>query len=455
MIHREALSQSKVLILGYGLTGQASAAFLLDQGAQVSLSDSKPIDQDQALNLLKDKGLRLITGDQSPEILEEGFDFILKNPGIPYQVPIIQAALDKKIPIFTDIELASWYSQAPILAVTGSNGKTTTTALIHQIMEGKSVLGGNIGIPSLSVVDKATSDQALLLETSSFQLAGTQEFKPHIAVITNIYPTHLDYHGDMEGYIEAKLKIAENLDSSSYLVYNYDQEALLQRVSCLPGKQVPFARKQVDSWVKDHGSYIEDGVIYFQGQKVMEVSKVAIPGQHNLENVLAAVAVAMLEGISPQEISDRVAAYHGMPHRIQRIASVRGCDFYNDSKATNITATVTALKAFDRPLVYIGGGLDRGNNFDDLVPYLRGIKVAHLYGQTKHKMAKAFEMAGIDYQIHEDLQEATQAAYKEMQSGQVMLFSPACASWDQFPNYEIRGDNFVKEIQTLIQKDPY
>lgn len=340
MIHREALSQSKVLILGYGLTGQASAAFLLDQGAQVSLSDSKPIDQDQALNLLKDKGLRLITRDQNPEILEEGFDFILKNPGIPYQVPIIQAALDKKIPIFTDIELASWYSQAPILAVTGSNGKTTTTALIHQIMEGKSVLGGNIGIPSLSVVDKATNDQALLLETSSFQLAGTQEFKPHIAVITNIYPTHLDYHGDMEGYIAAKLKIAENLDSSSYLVYNYDQEALLQRVSCLPGKQVPFARKQVDSWVKDHGSYIEDGVIYFQGQKVMEVSKVAIPGQHNLENVLAAVAVAMLEGISPQEISDRVAAYHGMPHRIQRIASVRGCDFYNVSKALAILCLV-------------------------------------------------------------------------------------------------------------------
>ena len=449
------LENKNILILGYAKSGQAAANFFLAKGAQVTLSDNQVLDRDQTLESLLERGLVLVDGQQPVSLLEAGFDFIVKNPGIPYSIPILQAAKAQSIPIYTDIEIASWYSQAPMIAITGSNGKTTTTALINEILGEKAILAGNIGIPILSVVGETQADKRLVMEISSFQLQGTSFFKPKIGVITNIYPTHLDYHGSMEAYIAAKLKIAANLDEQDFLVYNYDQEILQEAAKTIKAIKLPFSRTQVTPELVAEGLYLQDGQVIYHNQPILSLDSIKIPGDHNIENVLAALAVAVIEKVDLPQVKATIEAYKGMPHRIEHVASFKGREFYNDSKATNMTATITALASFNQDLIYIGGGLDRGNEFDDLIPHLGHIKQAFLYGETKEKMAKAFEKVDIPFVLADNLREASHLAYQATQAGQVLLFSPACASWDQFKSFEIRGDQFKDLIAQYIQDEPY
>ncbi|MGX7092443.1 UDP-N-acetylmuramoyl-L-alanine--D-glutamate ligase [Hutsoniella sourekii] len=452
-------SQDHVLIIGYARTGQATADFLLRRGAKVSLSNLTELEDDQELQALVDRGLTICPPGHPESILDEPIDYIVKNPGIPYQIPFVQEAVRRGIPIYTDVELASWVLKGQLIGITGSNGKSTVTLLTHLLLQhypaGKAFLAGNIGIPVLELVDQIGADDLLVMELSSFQLEGTQEFHPKVAIINNIFEAHLDYHGSRSAYIEAKLKLIKNLDESDYLIYNYDQEELREWLKDSPAKLIPFAQDQVDDYVRKHGSYLEDEHLFIKGKKILSTQSIQIPGKHNISNVLAAITVANQYEISPSVIQEVVETYLGMPHRIQPVAEQGGRKFYNDSKATNTTATITALKSFHQPIHYIGGGLDRGNGFEDLKPYLTLIKRAYLYGESKFKMAEVFDQVEVAYELFDNLDQATQAAYKQAKEGQVILFSPACASWDQFKNFEERGDAFMRLVYHLLEISPY
>lgn len=461
MISKHTLKDKNVLVLGYAVTGRSVASFLLEEGAKVTLNDYQAIPDDSFIEEFKQQGGHVIGGGHPLALLDEDFDFIVKNPGIPYQIPFLQEAIKRKLPIITDIELASKYWPGDLISVTGSNGKTTTVALIYEILKqlssGHSYLAGNIGTPVLDYLKEAEEADHLVMEASSFQLQGTRDFHPHVAVITNLYSAHLDYHETLEAYHAAKFKSIANLNANDYIVYNYDQEEFYPVFKESVARCIPFSAKRLDAYIQEHGAYVKGDWVYFQGTPILPLEDIQLAGQHNVENVLAAVAVSMLYHVSPAMIKEVVKEYTGMPHRIQAISQYNGRAFYNDSKATNTVATKTALLAFKEPIRYIGGGLDRGNTFDDLLPYVKGIKGAYLYGESQGKMEESFQKAGIQpIKRFETLKEATLSAIQDSQEGEVILFSPACASWDQYKNFEIRGDEFMAIVKDYYkEEDPW
>ena len=454
------LSNKKVLVIGYAVTGKSVVEFLIAQGARVTLTDRGDLSEDSSVSLLKQAGVHVVDGGHPISLLDENFDFIVKNPGIPYQIPFIQAALEREIPIYTDVELAYWISEAPIVGITGSNGKTTTTSWIQQLLaarpSGKAYLAGNIGVPSLETAVKANKEDVIVMELSSFQLTGTEKFRPHIAVLTNLTSAHLDYHGTQAEYELAKMHLVARQLPSDYCVYNYEDVTLRPYMKSITAQKIPFAVELVDEFVRANGAYVANDALYFRGERVAAVSDIGIPGRHNIENALAALSVAKLYHVSNEAIQTGLMNYAGMPHRLQVIADEHGRIFYNDSKSTNRVATITALRSFNQPIRYIGGGLDRGNEFDELVPYLNQVQSAYLYGQSKEKMARAFYKAQVaDVQLVTTLQEATTLAYQAAKAGEVVLFSPSCASWDQYKNFEERGQEYVACVEQLLATQPY
>lgn len=320
-----------------------------------------------------EEGIKVICGSHPLELLDEEFAYMVKNPGIPYTNPMVTRALDKNIPVITEVELAYLISEAPIIGITGSNGKTTTTTMIADVLNHAgqpALLSGNIGYPASEVAQSAVSTDTLVMELSSFQLMGTEKFHPQIAVITNLMPTHIDYHGSFENYVEAKWNIQKNMMAADTIILNFNQELAKDLAARTNAKVVPFSTKE-----KVDGAYLEDGMLCFKGQAVMKADELGVPGSHNIENALATIAVAKLSGVSDGAIKETLAHFGGVKHRLQYLGEVSGVKFYNDSKSTNILATQKALSGFDNPkVILIAGGLDRGNEFDDLIPDLVGLK---------------------------------------------------------------------------------
>lgn len=448
-----------VLVLGYAKTGASVVNYLLQEHANIILNDRGDLSQDPSVSCLVEAGVKVVDGGH-PISLLEGVDLIVKNPGIPYSIDLLVEAQARQIPIWTDIELAYRLSMAPIIAVTGSNGKTTTTSLIQAILNDylqakgrQAYLAGNIGIPALEMAAKAQAEDRLIMEVSSFQLMGTQTFRPKIAVYTNIYSAHLDYHGSQEAYEEAKLQLQANLTSEDFLVFNGDQDHLVDLLSACPAKKYPITMKDLPEPAKGQACIFQEA-FYFDGEKVAPVSCLKLPGDHNLQNALAAIAVAKLEGVPNDLIEKTLSQFQGIVHRIQPLGTFEGVSYFNDSKATNTTATITALKSFEHDVVYIGGGLDRGNDFKDLIPYLKPVKSAFLYGQSANKMAKDFELAGIkQIEVLEDLKQAFEQASRSLEKGDTVLLSPACASWDQFDSFETRGQVFMDLVKEFTSKN--
>lgn len=450
------LKDKNILVLGYARTGRGAAEFLVDQGARVTINDLSDLSEDPSIAILKEKGVKVVDKEQPVALLSEKFDFIIKNPGIPYQIELLQAAIEQQIPIYTDIEIFSWFNPGILIGITGSNGKTTTTTLVSKIVENsqyQSHLAGNIGIPTLSVLPNVKENDVVTMELSSFQLMGTETFKPHIAAITNIFSAHLDYHVTREEYVKAKLKLIQNQDENDYLIYNADSEELCRRVQHAKSQKVPFARVNITDEIRNNGAYVENGGLYFKNELIIEQSEIKIPGEHNIENILTAIAITKLLGINSDLIKSTINSYAGVEYRIQPIGKFNGVDYFNDSKATNTQATITALKSFSQPLIYLGGGLDRGNEFDDLLPYLNYIKAAILFGESKEKMARVMNEAKIEkVELVDNLFDATQIAVKLASSGDAVLLSPSCASWDQFVSYEERGAKFNEYINQLVNQ---
>jgi UDP-N-acetylmuramoylalanine--D-glutamate ligase len=437
-----------ILILGLAKSGFAAARLVHRLGAKVIVNDQKPYEENEAAQKLEADGIKVVCGSHPLELLE-GIDTIIKNPGIPYSNPLLAEADRRGIPIVTEVELAFQVSEAPFIGITGSNGKTTTTTLVFEMLKesGRSpLIAGNIGTVACEVAQTANKDQVIVTELSSFQLMGIEAFQPKIAAFLNLFEAHLDYHGTKEEYAKAKANIFKNQAEEDYAVVNADDELVMKLAEQSNGTIIPFSSTK--SLTK--GAYVQNGFVCFHDEKIMEISDIVLPGKHNVENILAAVAIVKLYGASNEAIRKVLTTFTGVKHRVQFVGEVNGRKFYNDSKATNILATKVALSAFSQPVVLLAGGLDRGNSFDDLIPSLKGIKGVITFGQTAKKIESAAEEAGIQFVKRVDnVEQAVPAAYELSESGDVILLSPACASWDQFKTFEERGDMFIQVVHKL------
>jgi len=445
----KSFSHKKILVLGLAKSGVTAAALLHKLGAFVTVNDKKPFSENPEAQGLLEQGIKVICGDHPIELLDEGFELIVKNPGIPYNNPMIAGALEKGIPVVTEVELAYEISEAPFIGITGTNGKTTTTTLVYEMLhedDKHPLIAGNIGTVASGVAEEATAENTIVIELSSFQLMGIVDFKPKIAILTNLYDAHLDYHGTKKEYVAAKANITKNQTELEYLIVNADQEETLEVARQSKASIIPFSTQKVLT----EGAYIFDGWIMFNQEKVMEIEKIALPGKHNLENILSAMAAAKLSGVNNSAIQRVLQSFTGVRHRLQYVTEVNGRKFYNDSKATNILATINALAAFKHPVVLLAGGLDRGNEFDELLPYLKNVKAMITFGQTASKMERIGKEAGIKFIKRVDnVDKAVPEAYRYSESGDVILLSPACASWDQYKTFEVRGDIFIEAVHKL------
>ncbi|QGX46573.1 UDP-N-acetylmuramoyl-L-alanine--D-glutamate ligase [Streptococcus equinus] len=444
----ETFENKKVLVLGLAKSGEAAARLLEKLGAIVTVNDGKPFDENPAAQSLLEEGIKVVCGSHPLELLDENFELMVKNPGIRYDNPMVARAIEKNIPVITEVELAYMISDAPIIGITGSNGKTTTTTMIAETLNngGQSgLLSGNIGFPASEVAQTATDKDTLVMELSSFQLMGTDTFHPHIAVITNLMPTHIDYHGTFENYVAAKWNIQKNMTADDFVVLNFNQDLAKELAKKTAAQVVPFSTTE-----KVDGAYLDGDTLYFKGEAIMKASEIGVPGSHNVENALATIAVAKLSGIANEAIKETLAHFGGVKHRLQALGEVNGVKFYNDSKSTNILATQKALSGFDNSkVILIAGGLDRGNEFDELVPDITGVKLMVILGESAPRVKRAADKANVPYVDAKDVADAARIAYSKAEAGEVVLLSPANASWDMYKSFEVRGDEFIATFEAI------
>lgn len=441
-------ANKKVLVLGLAKSGESAARLLDKLGAIVTVNDGKPFEENPAAQSLLEEGIKVVTGGHPLELLDEDFEWMVKNPGIPYNNPMVMRTLEKQIPVITEVELAYLISDAPIIGITGSNGKTTTTTMIAEVLTAggqNGLLSGNIGFPASQVAQDAGKTDTLVMELSSFQLMGIEAFHPEIAVITNLMPTHLDYHGSFEEYVAAKWNIQKNMTASDYVVLNFNQDLAKELAKKTAARVIPFSTQE-----KVDGAYLDGDVLTFRGEAIMTASELGVPGSHNVENALATIAVAKLRGIDNQVIKETLAHFGGVKHRLQYVGEINQVKFYNDSKSTNILATQKALSGFDNSkIILIAGGLDRGNEFDELVPDIKGLKKMVILGESAERVKRAADQAEVSYLDASDVRDATRKAFSVAEPGDVVLLSPANASWDMYKNFEVRGDEFLAVFKEL------
>ncbi len=453
-----------VVILGLARSGQAVAKLFHELGALVTVNDKKDRSVCPEADPLEAMGISVICGEHPASLIHKDVALVVKNPGIPYHIEPIQHALQLGIEIVTEVEVAYAISPCPIIGITGSNGKTTTTTWIYQMLDraGKQpIIAGNIGRALTEAVLEAKPQQWLVAELSSFQLKGTNLFRPRIGCLLNVYETHLDYHGSMDDYISSKQKMFRHQGPDDVAVLNWDDPVCRQTAEQAPGEILYFSSQSN----LDHGVFVresaEQAVIVYSQHGVITpicpVEELGIPGKHNIENAVAAAAVAIAAGVSLTIIAQVLKEFKGVEHRLEFVAEQAGIRYYNDSKATNPSATIKAIEAFQEPIVLIAGGLDRGSDYLELQPYFQShIKAVIVLGETKEKLLHVARSAGLTLveQASEDTSEATliaavnkAAAYA--QPGDVVLLSPACASWDMFSSYEERGRIFKESVHNL------
>jgi UDP-N-acetylmuramoylalanine--D-glutamate ligase len=447
------ISGKRVLVVGLGKSGVGSALFLAERGAKVAVSDAKSEEQlRDEIPLLLDHGINVETGRHSERTFREQ-DLIVVSPGVPFDVPQLVHARERGIPVIGEVELAARFLKGRIVAITGSNGKTTTTALAGEIISAggrEALVGGNIGTPAITFVDRAGDQTWLVLEISSFQLETIETFHPYIAVVLNITPDHLDRHRTFENYAAAKARLFENQTAGDFAVLNADNEPCLAMASKTKAQVRWFSRlKEVTS-----GAFVRGGEIAWRdgdgkGERaIMPLSEIGLKGAHNVENVLAGVCVGMLAGIEPELIRRAVAQFKAVEHRLEYVATVRGVEYYNDSKATNVDATMKALESFAGGIHLILGGKDKGSDYSVLNPLLQErVKRVYTIGAAAAKIEA--QARGTEIVNAGTLEAAVRRASEEAAPGDIVLLAPACASFDQFDSYEHRGQLFKELVQQL------
>ena len=445
------LNGKRALVVGLGKSGVASALFMKAHGARVTVSDTKSGDElRNEIPVLLDHGITVETGGHGDRTFR-GQDLIVVSPGVPVDAPPLVQARSLGETVIGEIELAAQFLPGPIVAITGSNGKTTTTTLTGEIMTAAglpTLVGGNIGTPAISLAERATPETVVVLEISSFQLETIQTFRPKIAVVLNVTPDHLDRHRTFEIYTDAKARIFENQQRSDFAVLNADDPTCIAMGARTRAQVFWFSRqKEVQQ-----GAWVRDGNIVFrdpQGQReILQVSEIPLKGAHNLENVLAAVCSGVLMGCSPEKVRGAVQDFKAVEHRLEFVATIGGVDYYNDSKATNVDATIKALESFPANIHLILGGKDKGSDYTVLNDLIRQrVKRIYTIGAAAAKIESQVKGAEI---VHaETLENAIRKANAAAQSGDVVLLAPACASFDQFKSYEHRGKLFKEVVRGL------
>ncbi len=432
----------KIFVLGMGKSG-CSVARLLACDNHVLITDVK-CDDLALMKELENLKVNVIITKNQDEILDNSYDFVVKNPGIRLDHPAVEKAQKLNIPIITELEVAYRYlPKVQIVGITGSNGKTTTTMIAYEFLKTAGLpvhLAGNIGFPLCSQIDDIKENDIIVVEISSHQLVNLDKFKVDVGVLTNLFPVHLDFFGTYEKYKLNKLRIFRNIDSSSLAILNKGDESVLKLTSDLKCKKEYFS-SNVEADI-----YISSGNIIYKGEKILELSDIRVKGIHNYENIMAAILIAKRFNVSLEVIKEVLNNFAGVEHRIEFVRKLNGREFYNDSKATNVDSTITALKSFDGNLILLLGGLDRGHSFEPLLPYLKKTKHIVCFGQTKERIKEFARAHDIDVTVTDNLEEATKAAYNISSFGDTILFSPACASWDEYDNFEQRGNEFKKIV---------
>jgi len=444
------LNNKRVLVVGLGKSGVASALFLKKHGARVTVSDTKSGDElRNEIPVLLDHGITVETGGHGDRTFR-GQDLIVVSPGVPVDAPPLVQARALGESVIGEVELAAQFLPGPIVAITGSNGKTTTTTLAGEIMTANgfpALVGGNIGTPAISLAERANPETVIVLEISSFQLETIQTFRPKIAVVLNVTPDHLDRHRTFEVYADAKARIFENQQGSDFAVLNADDPTCVTMAARTRAQVFWFSRlKEVE-----RGAWVREGNVLFRdaaGQReILQVSEIPLKGAHNLENVLAAVCAGVLMGCAPEKIRQAVRDFKAVEHRLEFVGTIRGVDYYNDSKATNVDATIKALESFPANIHLILGGKDKGSDYTVLNDLLRQrVKRVYTIGAAAAKIESQVKAEVVHA---ETLENAIRKAHAVAQPGDVVLLAPACASFDQFKNYEHRGHVFKEIVRTL------
>ncbi len=445
----------KVLVVGLGKSGLASLEVLHSLGAKLAVQDSKEegsVD-DKILSKLNDMDVQKYLGT-SPDNMSD-FDMLVLSPGVPKTLDFIQDAEHRAIEIIGELELAYRLAKGKFIAITGTNGKTTTTTLVGEIFKkaGRKVsVVGNIGEPAVLAAVNDTEDSWHIAEVSSFQLESVKEFKPVAATILNITPDHMDRHKTMENYGYAKRRIVENQKMSDYFVVNFEDKFVMEMARGTKGTMVPFSKMDVLKF----GVFTRDGNIIVRnsdGQTIdiCEIDKLKIPGKHNLENALAATALCYFTGIEPDIIGEVLEEFSGVEHRLEAVDTIDGVSFINDSKGTNPDASIKAIEAMSKPIVLIAGGYDKNAEFTKFVSSFGDkVKAVVLMGATATKMKVVIEEKGYHSIIVKDMESCVREAFRLAEEGDVVLLSPACASWDMYNSFEERGRDFkncVKELK--------
>jgi len=446
------LKDKRVLVVGLGKSGVASALFLKDRGARVTVSDTKSSDQlRDEIPILLDHGITVETGGHGERTFH-GQDLIVVSPGVPVDAPPLVQARALGEPVIGEVELAARNLPGPIVAITGSNGKTTTTTLTGEILAaggGPVAVGGNIGTPAISLVAAARHETVVVLEVSSFQLETIQTFRPKVAVILNITPDHLDRHRTFQTYVAAKARIFENQQAHDFAVLNEDDPTCRTLGGRTRAEVFWFSRKQE----VEKGAWVRDGKILFRdasGQReIMLVSEIQLKGAHNVENVLAGVCAGALMGCEPAKIRQAIQEFKAVEHRLEYVATINGVEYFNDSKATNVDATIKALESFPKNIHLILGGKDKGSDYTVLNDLLRErVKRVYTIGAAAEKIES--HIKGAAEIVHaETLDNAIRRAAAVAQPGDIVLLAPACASFDQFQSYNHRGRVFKEVVHTL------
>lgn len=448
-----------ILIIGAARSGVASAEYLLSIGKEIVISDMNTKLAEDVETQLGHASVSYVWGKQ-PDVAALQPELIVMSPGVPLSIPPVVKARELGIPVISEPELAFRYSDVPFVAITGTNGKTTTTTLTAFLLEKegrKVVAGGNIGLPLISQCPKMSANDIVVAEMSSFQLESVDSFCPKVAVVMNLTPDHLDRHKTMEAYAAAKANIFKNQGSEEYLLLNKDDAIVAAMAAGAKSHVYYFSQQEI----LDEGIWLEDGNLVYRLDKngapqvLIPAAEIGIVGSHNWQNAMAASLAALLMGQQPEIIAERLRAFKGVAHRMEPVATIDGVLYVNDSKGTNPDSTEKALGSYgERPIVLIAGGRNKGSDMAVLVPLMRAhCRGVVLVGEATGDFIDAFERTGYtDYVCADSFEDAVAKAREMAQSGDVVLLSPACASWDMFDNFEQRGDLFKELVKDYAAK---
>ena len=436
----------KMFILGMARSGYEVAKVLAKHNCEILITDMKEQDEEK-VNELKRLGINLIITDKPEELLDNSFSYVVKNPGIKVDHKVCLKANELNIPVINELEVAYHYlpKNTKIIAITGSNGKTTTTTLTYEILKSANLpvhLGGNIGYPMCSLLDELKQNEIIVIELSAQQLHDFYDFKTDIGILTNLTPVHLDHFKTYENYKRCKKKIFNHHTNLDLAILNGSNQDVIDLTNDIKSKKVYFSSS------KDCDICIKNNAIYYN-EEIIKLDDIKLKGNHNYENIMCAIVVAKQFNVSNEVIKEVLTTFTGVEHRLEFVKELNKRSFYNDSKATNVTSTIIALDSFKQPTILLLGGLDRGHSFDELLDHMKNVKFVVCYGETKDRILDFCNKNNITCYKKDNLEEATILAYNNSKEDDVILLSPACASWDQYEKFEDRGDDFKRVIKSL------